>query len=153
MRTSKILFATTLIGIQFLPACSLFQSACQAALPSLTQAQAYASEAAQALEQAAIVIDVAQLGPDKRAAALSTLDRARAALRAAQSTVAAASGACTRPDVLQVFHAFVLAWHDVRAVLAALSPVAGTGAGARPPTLAVSDPLVYVDAYRTGLVK
>lgn len=137
MRVRSLLAGLVLgASLTMAPGCSVFQSACSKALPTLVAAQSYSYEAQGALDAARKAIESSSLSDAAKANAFSAIDKAQAGLQAASKTLAAASTTCSQPDIGQVFEAFVLAWDSVREFLA----LVGDG-GVAP----VADPSVYVE--------
>lgn len=121
-----------MVGALSLSGCAAFESACESALPVVSEAQSLSVDAQVALDSAEQAI--AQLPPAARVEAARYLESARAALRASAATLALASTACSKPDLREVFEGFVDAWAMVRAFVGTLG-----GAG----TPAVPDPIVF----------
>jgi len=117
------------------PAC--IDSACSKAIPVLTSAQAYVTEALAACDQAEFVVNYLT---DTRSqiAASDALNHARSALREASSRIATGSTSCSSPDIGVMFQAFAVAWNALRPFLSAVG-----GDGSR----VVEDP----DAYLIGM--
>ena len=138
MRVRNWLSALVLgAALSMAPGCSVFQSACDKALPSLVQGQALAHEAEAALEDAQAAINESALSEKAKANANEAIAKARIGLQASSKSLALASTACSQPAIAQVFEAFIFAWDKVREFLA----LVGDG-GTRP----VADPTVYTMA-------
>lgn len=142
----KLLLIPIVIAFAVLPGCGLFRNACDKAIPVLVAGNSYAGDAEQAIAQ--LERAIANMPADKLKDLLPAIEKARASLRAAQSTLAAASSACSAVDMDTAFGAFVAAWDAVKSivsVVALFKPMGAAGSlGASASALPFPDPAIYL---------
>lgn len=111
--------------LAIMPSCSLFESACTKALPTLTTASVLLDDAQNKVDQAAAI--VARIpDPAQRERALVIVAELRAGLDAASAALDAASTPCTAPDVATVFGAFITAWPKIAPFISLLGGPSGS---------------------------
>jgi hypothetical protein len=122
-----------------LSSCRLFKSACDSALPALTQATILSGEALVAIDQVRGYAQSLPANDPIRGKLTEAVAKAETALRAANATLAASSSACSQPDLKVIFAGFVQAWDAIKPLIALFgTPVAGVSAQRVP------DPAVYL---------
>jgi hypothetical protein len=141
-KITPFIFACVLLFTVVLTGCaSWFQTACAKVTPVLVLGQAYGSEAAAAVDQAASYAAGLNLPADIKAKVAAALENARKALRVGQIALAGAADACSQLDPVQAFSSFTKAWKEVRDVLGTAGPVGAHvgGIGGFP----FDDPAIY----------
>ena len=101
-----------------LTGCSWLRGACADAVPVLTAAQTYATDAEIQLDNVEAALPTLGLQPSQLASATQALTVARNTLSTATLAVGDLGSACSAPDLATVFAAFVSAWRDVETALA-----------------------------------
>jgi len=99
--------------------------ACAKALPVLTTANLYISDAGNKLDEAQSII-VKIPDPTVRENGLAAIAVARTALDAASAAIDAVSGSCRAPDIASVFAEFISAWKAIQPFIALLGGPGGS---------------------------
>lgn len=133
------LILTMLVAVAALPSCSFFQSACGKAMPILVAAQAYSTDAQQAIDKVQRAVDQMNLPAEKKAVVQAAIDKAQLGLRAANIAVTTAVDACKAPDLATMFKEFVEAWIAMKTLFGTVAPEA---IGAGPGQLQLEDPAI-----------
>jgi len=123
--------------------CSWLRGACADVLPTITQGQAFASEAAQALQQAEKFIESMPVADLERAKLVDAVDRGHNALRAAAAALASTADACRKPELTAVFRTFIDAWEIIRSIVGESAKMEPGKFGAGHPRFKVVDPMIY----------
>jgi len=144
VRGSLLVLLLLTFGVVALPACSAFRSACDKALPVLSQGNALSTEAGASLDQVQALVDGLDVSADAKAYAQAKIEQARAALRGSAVTFASLSEVCSAPDVVGVLAPFVRAWNELKPIVVGLISSAKPRAGAAPlpATFPIDDPMI-----------
>lgn len=143
-----VLFAA-ILSIFALPGCPAFSKACGAALPVLNAGHSYAADAQLAIDQVQRLLDdMPTLDAAKKRIVQDGIDKARTALRAADTVIATTSEACSAPDVLKIFEGFNAAWSLLKGLIG--SNVGAGLIGVAPGSAkGIVDPAIYLKAGGT----
>ena len=121
--------------------CSVFQSACSNALPTISSAQIYTDDLVQWVGDVRAQIVKLPLPPEKLAQIEADLEKVGAITRGAYDAEAAANNACSKPSISTLFGNVVALVDDVIAVAALF--------GAKPETaVKINQPLIAIRLRR-----
>lgn len=124
--------------------CSWIRGACAAALPTISEVQAYTRDASLAVDQAQAALDRVPMAPEQKAKVAEVIDKARLTLRAAERALVAASNSCSKLTPLDVLKEFVSAWTLIEGLLAQHSKSLGVAEGVP----SVITPMIVIEARR-----
>jgi len=120
-RATLLSFCALAVSLGLIPTvsgCSLLQSGCTAAAPTLAAADVYLTDAKVWVEKAAAVATT----DEQR----EIVTEARTALDLADKAITAARGSCEAVEIKSVFAAFVAIWPLVSPLLATTGSAVGT---------------------------
>lgn len=146
-----ILFILTIALSPIAIGCSWLQGACATAMPALIAGQAFAADAAQALDQAEKYVEQLPIGDVRRAKLSEAVLKGRDALRAASAALASTADACSKPDLVTIFKTFIEVWSIIHVIVGGPSNLDPSKLATAPP--AIEDPLIYKLALQQGAVK
>lgn len=97
--------------------CSWIRGACATAMPVITAAQTYESDAQLTLRQIEQIAATLPIDDAAKAKILAALSDCEVALKGIDGALLAASSACSAPDINTLFAEFVTAWTELEPLI------------------------------------